>query len=714
MDVYAGPLVLNEHLKVLRFASTAFLYDLASKIGEEFLQKVPTVFLESLDALDQHVCFWAMLICWALCAKVPRMMQLRVILADWKRRNGILVSAGTGSGKTLPMGIVMHMDDPERKWLTITLSPLKRLQLTQLDEFNETFKVTTVVINEDTPRDSKWYSEWIWDSGTRTRGKAMHAIVTTEQLHKSKAGHLSMIATLIRNAYLQRYILRFNVDEAHCVHYDGLPRNGLPAFRPSWGRLDEIQALLPRSVRWSLFSATLPPHILKTLEKKLLPPDYESIRISSNRPNTAYAFVKVDKIDDLRNYECLVSQPFKLEKQPRTLIFVDNKKMASRLAQHLSSLVPPELQTGPKRLVQHYHSVMSSRYHEHTYNEFTKEDGTCRILITTSCNAVGVDFPNVKIVCNIGLPSTLVDILQRAGRAIRTGSEDALFLLFYPSWVDEISLDEYASGDVADLDRTRASLDFKNPKDKDRASYFIVFTIKSKDCRRGNFATYLGDTTPEARLVTARACCDAPNCPHQLESGIPFPLQSFLPGPLRTIASTEDTRAEGNASNSEDSEDENENDGPREQTVAAPGPRRKNPRPAVERPLLELRLNNWLEEAHLADPLAAVRPVHYILSDSQRRTLVRLQRSKVKTAADITRELNETKEWHDEWADKILKVIEKFHSDFKAWMRAQPKPKAQNKKRSATTSTPAPPSTTLPAAESTQSSRPKRACRNGK
>jgi superfamily II DNA/RNA helicase len=39
----------------------------------------------------------------------------------------------------------------------------------------------------------------------------------------------------------------------------------------------------------------------------------------------------------------------------------------------------------------------------------------------------GIDFPNVKIVCTAGLPTTVVEALQRGGRTIRIGDEDALF-----------------------------------------------------------------------------------------------------------------------------------------------------------------------------------------------------------------------------------------------------------------------------------------------
>ena len=52
----------------------------------------------------------------------------------------------------------------------------------------------------------------------------------------------------------------------------------------------------------------------------------------------------------------------------------------------------------------------------------------------------GIDFPNVKVVCTTGLPSTIVDALQRGGRAIRIVSFDpALFVVFYDPWALEIS-----------------------------------------------------------------------------------------------------------------------------------------------------------------------------------------------------------------------------------------------------------------------------------
>jgi len=69
-----------------------------------------------------------------------------------KRR---IIAAGIGSGK---MALNILLDDPSNQLVTITISPLKQLQATQEGEFNVRYRIPAVVINEDTPRDDKWWS----------------------------------------------------------------------------------------------------------------------------------------------------------------------------------------------------------------------------------------------------------------------------------------------------------------------------------------------------------------------------------------------------------------------------------------------------------------------------------------------------------------------------------------------------------------------------
>ena len=57
----------------------------------------------------------------------------------------------------LPIALNFLLDDPSTEPVTLTISPLKRLQSTQADDFSKKYNVPTLTINEDTPRDDAWW-----------------------------------------------------------------------------------------------------------------------------------------------------------------------------------------------------------------------------------------------------------------------------------------------------------------------------------------------------------------------------------------------------------------------------------------------------------------------------------------------------------------------------------------------------------------------------
>lgn len=115
-------------------------------------------------------------------------------------------------------------------------------------------------------------------------------------------------------------------------------------------------------------------------------------------------------------------------------------------------------------------------------------------FVNKSDGSQGVDFPDVKIVCTAGLPGTTVDTLQRAGRALRNSDEDALFVIFYDPWVNDISPDEYKDGDSSDPDRPRSQLR-PNSQRRDRIPLSSLNLVKCATCLRVQFANYLNDTS---------------------------------------------------------------------------------------------------------------------------------------------------------------------------------------------------------------------------
>ena len=174
-------------------------------------------------------------------------------------------------------------------------------------------------------------------------GRAQLLIITVEQLFKSCKGHFPQLALLMRNLGFQKHVECVFVDEAHSIHFASQAHYGLNAFCPAWGCLDELKAVLPQNVCWTVLSATFPPHVLATVKKKLLRPGYEAINVTSNRPNMVYATHEViNNIKDLQNYNCFPASPFSMESQPRIHIFVDKKDLACQITAHMDSSLPTE------------------------------------------------------------------------------------------------------------------------------------------------------------------------------------------------------------------------------------------------------------------------------------------------------------------------------------------------------------------------------------
>ena len=107
---------------------------------------------------------------------------------------------------------------------------------------------------------------------------------------------------------------------------------------------------------------------------------------------------------------------------------------------------------------------------------------------------------NVKIVCTVGLPTNIVDALQRGGRAICVGDENALFVVFYEPWALEIDLEDYlnvnGSQTIDDPDKPRDKLRV-NSQRRERAPYSSVRLVQCPTCLRQFYADYLND-----KLVT--------------------------------------------------------------------------------------------------------------------------------------------------------------------------------------------------------------------
>ncbi|KAF5311724.1 hypothetical protein D9611_009450 [Ephemerocybe angulata] len=90
--------------------------------------------------------------------QIPKLLQLKASLAFLHKKDSLLY-AGTGFGKTLIIVMANILENASSKAVTITISPLKRLQQSQSQLFWEHYGIFTLAINEDTlatMSDSDW------------------------------------------------------------------------------------------------------------------------------------------------------------------------------------------------------------------------------------------------------------------------------------------------------------------------------------------------------------------------------------------------------------------------------------------------------------------------------------------------------------------------------------------------------------------------------
>jgi ATP-dependent Lhr-like helicase len=97
-----------------------------------------------------------------------------------------------------------------------------------------------------------------------------------------------------------------------------------------------------------------------------------------------------------------------VQQQRSTLIFVNTRRLAERLAHHLAALL------GEDAVASHHGSLSRVR---RLAVESKLKAGEIRALVATASLELGIDIGSVDLVCQIGSPRSISVALQRAGRA---------------------------------------------------------------------------------------------------------------------------------------------------------------------------------------------------------------------------------------------------------------------------------------------------------
>ncbi len=336
----------------------------------------------------------------------------------------VLVSAPTGSGKTLAafLSAINQLYEQSANQDTglkvIYVSPLKALS----NDININLQSPLGDINQLTADHTHITSAvWTGDTVSYQREKIKktppHILVTTpESLYNiltSRAGRAMMtgVETVI-------------IDEVHAL----APNKRGAHLLLTLMRLEALTFKRPQRIA---ISATQRP--IERMRDYILQPNFSQVvnlghlremTLSIELPDSPLSAVMSNE-QWAEIYAVLAVQ---IKQHKTTLVFVNNRRLAERVAKHLAERV------GEQWVTAHHGSLAK----EHRLQaEQALKAGQLKAIVATASLELGIDIGDVDLVCQLGSPGSIQAFLQRVGRSGHGVNRRPKGML-YPLTIDDL------------------------------------------------------------------------------------------------------------------------------------------------------------------------------------------------------------------------------------------------------------------------------------
>jgi len=311
----------------------------------------------------------------------------------------LLVSAQTGSGKTVAFGLAIAptlLDGADRFGpaaapAALVVAPTRELALQVMRELGWLYagagaRVVSCIGGMDA-RDER-----------RALERGAHVVVGTPGRLRDHIQRGALDLTQIRAVVL---------DEA-----DEMLDLG---FRED---LEFMLAEAPRAKRTLLFSATVPP-MIATLAKTY---QRDAVRVNTAQSGTQHADIAYQALRVAqRDAENAVINVLRYHEDQVALVFANTRAAVTRLATRLSNRgLSVVTLSGELSQAERSHALQAMR------------DGRARICVATDVAARGIDLPKLELVIHAELPSNAEALLHRSGRTGRAGRKGVSALIVTP------------------------------------------------------------------------------------------------------------------------------------------------------------------------------------------------------------------------------------------------------------------------------------------
>jgi ATP-dependent RNA helicase DeaD len=325
----------------------------------------------------------------------PTAVQLAVLQADTLEKD-LLVSAQTGSGKTVSFGLAMAPTllgesttlEPTREPIALVIAPTRELALQVHREL-----------------------EWLYShTGARIASCVGGMDMRREARNLADGAHIVVGTPGRLKDHVERGNLKTN--ELRCVVLDEADEMLDLGFRED---LEAILDATPVERRTMLFSATLPREILGMAKRY----QRAAVRIAATREGEQHGDIE---------YRAVTIAPHEIERavvnilryfeSPGALVFCATREAVRRLHGNLLERgFTAVALSGELSQAERTHALQALR------------DGHARVCVATDVAARGLDLPDLGLVIQAEAPRDAQALLHRSGRTGRAGRKGICVLL---------------------------------------------------------------------------------------------------------------------------------------------------------------------------------------------------------------------------------------------------------------------------------------------
>jgi len=311
----------------------------------------------------------------------------------------LLVSAQTGSGKTLGFGIAIaptllgeaEAFEPAGAPLALVIAPTRELAMQVRRELT-----------------------WLYAKAGAVLASCVGGMDMRDERRALERGAHIVVATPGR---LRDHILRGSIDlgQIRAVVLDEADEMLDLGFREE---LEFILGEAPEERQTLLFSATVPQsitHIAKTYQK-------DAIRVSTRSEASQHADIEYLAMAVAeRDHENAVINTLRFHEAPNAIVFCNTRAMVGRLTTRLGNRGFKVVALSGELSQQERTNALQSM-----------RDGRARVCVATDVAARGIDLPNLDLVVHAELPGSHETLLHRSGRTGRAGRKGVSALIVTP------------------------------------------------------------------------------------------------------------------------------------------------------------------------------------------------------------------------------------------------------------------------------------------